>query len=435
MKKTFACVLLWVLCSQVVWAAAPRTFSYQGVLTNASGVVVPDGSYNMTFRIYNVVAGGTHLWEEVLSVPVASGRFNVVLGKTTSLDALPFDVAYWLGVKVGSDAEMSPRIELTGSPYALMARTVENNAVTSGKIANSTVVRSLNGLEDNVNLLQGANVTITQEGNDLRIASTGGGADSDWVISSNNMYAGVSGNVGIGTTSPSNKLDIVENDDIAVAQVRSLLSTGAAQVTVANSGSARLDMTTFGPEWALPWAGVPMANLSWLYAAGGPMMLASGDAVYTVINGGVKAKVTGTEFNFYGVGLVNQIACIRAQDWGGDLAGGSIEVLDEEEHLAGGLNAAFYGGGSLELYPYGAPPLDPTIQLFGGMTTTSGEPTMHLYGSSRTMTCDMSVAGNASVIAPNDAISASRASVISAWASRKASAQAGATGEPYSSEP
>jgi hypothetical protein len=40
-------------------------------------------------------------------------------------------------------------------------------------------------------------------------ASVGGGADSDWIISGNDMYSGVSGNVGIGTDSPSETLDVV----------------------------------------------------------------------------------------------------------------------------------------------------------------------------------------------------------------------------------
>ena len=37
----------------------------------------------------------------------------------------------------------------------------------------------------------------------------GGGADSDWTISGNDMYSAVSGNVGIGTTTPSGKLGVV----------------------------------------------------------------------------------------------------------------------------------------------------------------------------------------------------------------------------------
>jgi hypothetical protein len=47
-----------------------------------------------------------------------------------------------------------------------------NNAVTAAKIANSTVVRSLNGLFDNINVVAGANITITPSGNTLTIAAT-----------------------------------------------------------------------------------------------------------------------------------------------------------------------------------------------------------------------------------------------------------------------
>ena len=46
-----------------------------------------------------------------------------------------------------------------------------NNAVTGAKIANGTVVRSFNGLFDNVTLAAGANITITPAGNTLTIAA------------------------------------------------------------------------------------------------------------------------------------------------------------------------------------------------------------------------------------------------------------------------
>ena len=47
-----------------------------------------------------------------------------------------------------------------------------NQAVTAAKIANGTVVRSVNGLSDNVTVAAGANVTITPSGNTLTIAAT-----------------------------------------------------------------------------------------------------------------------------------------------------------------------------------------------------------------------------------------------------------------------
>jgi hypothetical protein len=48
---------------------------------------------------------------------------------------------------------------------------IANGAVTASKIANGTVVRSLNGLFDNVTLAAGSNITITPAGNTLTIAS------------------------------------------------------------------------------------------------------------------------------------------------------------------------------------------------------------------------------------------------------------------------
>ncbi len=39
----------------------------------------------------------------------------------------------------------------------------------------------------------------------------GGGSDGDWVVTGNDMYSGLSGKVGIGTTSPGSKLEIVDS--------------------------------------------------------------------------------------------------------------------------------------------------------------------------------------------------------------------------------
>lgn len=46
-----------------------------------------------------------------------------------------------------------------------------NGAVTAPKIANGTVVRSFNGLFDNISLLAGSNITITPAGNTLTISA------------------------------------------------------------------------------------------------------------------------------------------------------------------------------------------------------------------------------------------------------------------------
>ena len=179
-RLTMLTVLVLFVMSQSVLGAIPRTISYQGVLTDNVGVIVPNGYYSITFRLYDASSGGSLLWEETQSVLVTSGRYEVILGNTVSLDPLSFDDKYWLALKVESDSEMDARIELTAASYALNARTVEDDAITGSKIADGNVVRSVtippsNTLTDDVWFKGGTNVTITQVADTLFISATGGG--------------------------------------------------------------------------------------------------------------------------------------------------------------------------------------------------------------------------------------------------------------------
>src|SRR5512138_1813051 len=68
------------LLVSVAQAAAPNLVNYQGQLTNAGGTPLT-GTYNLTFRIYNVPSGGTEIWGEIhSSVAVNNGLFSVMLG-------------------------------------------------------------------------------------------------------------------------------------------------------------------------------------------------------------------------------------------------------------------------------------------------------------------------------------------------------------------
>ena len=116
-------VLVFILAIQCSWAQTPQTISYQGILTDDSSVVVPDGAYSLTFSFYDIDTGGTALWSEThASVTVVNGLFNVILGSVDSVGNpldLPFDQQYWLGVQVDGGAELTPRVQLTSSPYSL----------------------------------------------------------------------------------------------------------------------------------------------------------------------------------------------------------------------------------------------------------------------------------------------------------------------------
>lgn len=44
-----------------IYPQIPRTISYEGVLTDASGNTKPDGTYNFTFSLYDNQANGDAL--------------------------------------------------------------------------------------------------------------------------------------------------------------------------------------------------------------------------------------------------------------------------------------------------------------------------------------------------------------------------------------
>jgi len=119
-------------------AEAPQAMSYQGFLTNANGAALADGNYAVTFKLYESVAGGTPLWSETQAVAVSKGMFNAAIGRVSRLN-LPFDKTYWLGIAVGSETEMTPRIELTAVAYSMHARSIADNSVSTDKILDKAV--------------------------------------------------------------------------------------------------------------------------------------------------------------------------------------------------------------------------------------------------------------------------------------------------------
>ena len=110
-----------LLFAVLLKAQVPQMINYQGVLTDpTTGGLIPDNTYSITFSIYSVATGGTALWTEVENVPTKGGRFNVLLG---SVDPVPNTVFSggdrYLGVKVSTDAEMTPRKRMVSVGYAL----------------------------------------------------------------------------------------------------------------------------------------------------------------------------------------------------------------------------------------------------------------------------------------------------------------------------
>jgi hypothetical protein len=112
------CALILCTCLATAAAQVPQTLNYQGVLTDSGGSVVPDGIYEITFRLYSSPGYSLPLWTETDSVTVSKGIFSVILGRNEALD-LPFDRQYWLGISVEGGEELTPLVEFASSPYSL----------------------------------------------------------------------------------------------------------------------------------------------------------------------------------------------------------------------------------------------------------------------------------------------------------------------------
>lgn len=117
-----------------VLASVPELVNFQGLLTDANGIPVADGSRSVTFRIYDAATLGTVQWQEKQSVSTEGGLFHVLLGSVTPLTAAAFSgTPRYLEVQVAADPPLTPRQNFVSVPYAFHADTAD--AANSAKSA------------------------------------------------------------------------------------------------------------------------------------------------------------------------------------------------------------------------------------------------------------------------------------------------------------
>ena len=177
--------------------AAPgvnKTISFQGRLLNAQGNPVPDGYYNMQFKIYQDGTGaaagnpgGTLEWTETHvndggnnAVFVKGGYMSVDLGSKTAFGtSVDWNQdTLWLSMNVAgssalcntfgtapclADGEMLPMKRLTATPYAI------NSGMVGGKTADDLIHNGTSQQTGNFNI-SGTGVANTLQGNTSVIA-------------------------------------------------------------------------------------------------------------------------------------------------------------------------------------------------------------------------------------------------------------------------
>lgn len=117
-------LIIGILClTAITYAAIPRVINYQGRLTDKDDNPLT-GNFLVTFRFYDAEALSQPIWEEGHILTVKNGLFSVLMGSVKPLE-IDFNKNLWLGMEVASDGEMTPRIKLASSVYALNAKSID----------------------------------------------------------------------------------------------------------------------------------------------------------------------------------------------------------------------------------------------------------------------------------------------------------------------
>ena len=247
-KAILLALSLVLLMSLSVVADVPDEITYQGrLLYNGTPVT---SATNIVFALYQTSGGGSAVWTEIHSsvTPDSDGIYTVVLGSTV---AIPDDYdALWLELEVAGNT-LTPRKKLTSAPYALNVGTLPSLSVTGTVTANafagsgagltdvpvncdgdpSTGDSDFDGICDNEDSCEGFDDRDDVDGDavpngcDPCPLDNPDDSDGDFVcdsqrapdlfvsdnisIDNSRLYApSGAGSVGIGTTSPSTKLDV-----------------------------------------------------------------------------------------------------------------------------------------------------------------------------------------------------------------------------------
>jgi hypothetical protein len=131
----------------VTWAAAPPLLPVTGYLVDSADAPV-DGPVTMHLALYVDGATTTTLWSEDQDVDVDQGQFTVYLGDVAplALDTFRDNGVVFLGITIGTGAEMTPRFEVATAPFAAYAQ-YSGDAATVGGISPADLLTSTSGVD------------------------------------------------------------------------------------------------------------------------------------------------------------------------------------------------------------------------------------------------------------------------------------------------
>ena len=182
MKKYLLTIVI-VIIGLITLAQTPTSFQYQAVLRDATGQVLATQDVEIGIAILQGSASGTEVFSENHSVTTNNfGLANLQIG---SINTVGMEALDWSGgpyfVQVSVDGTIMGTSQLLSVPYALYAKSVENDLVDDADPdpANELQDLSLSGTE--LSITEGSTV-------DLSVLQDGTGTDEQKLRFTNNKY-------------------------------------------------------------------------------------------------------------------------------------------------------------------------------------------------------------------------------------------------------
>jgi hypothetical protein len=112
----------------------PNLLHFQARLADSADVPLV-GPVTITVRLWDESTGGEEVWYETQTVTALDGAVNTLLGGTSSMPLDLFDHGQlWLGMEVGADGEMLPRLPVGSVPFSRAAADVPGHDINPNTV-------------------------------------------------------------------------------------------------------------------------------------------------------------------------------------------------------------------------------------------------------------------------------------------------------------
>jgi formylglycine-generating enzyme required for sulfatase activity len=255
-KATIPLAALLLLSYAGTALAQGTVFTYQGQLSSSNAPA--NGSYDLTFALFNASSAGTQAGTTITNagVAVADGLFTVMLDFGNQFNGAPC----WLEIGVRSHGSgnfimLSPRQQLLPMPYAIMANTASNllgtlpaaqltGTMGNSQLANNSItVTAGTGLNGGGTVALGGSTTLSNAG----VLSVTGNAD----ITASTLNGVVSlGDTANSANTPSTLVKRDAGGNFSAGTITASLAGNATSATTANGFSGSLVGDVTGPQGA-----------------------------------------------------------------------------------------------------------------------------------------------------------------------------------------